>query len=218
MISGDTDVPVTFSDTQHNASMNVAIIAVQDELTYLIADRLIPSERKTTGAITTSAGQRTYTLASDFIRFYGNPAKLYNSTQNRMIYEYPGGLDVLSNDIFNYASQPGSPNWWYFEPTTTDKIGLFQVPNAIENWTYDYEGSVLVTNASDTLPFHAVEQDNMFTLMAARRFKFMFEDVGGKADVQAILDLDSSYRSSKAALINLIKGKNPSRYYASHYV
>lgn len=217
LIRGDTDAPTTFSDVQHNASMKVAQIAVQNELIYLISDRLIPSERKTTGSITTSSGLRTYALATDFQRFYGSPPRLYNATQNRQIYEYSGGLDQLQVDIFNYATQPGSPNWWYFEPTTTDKIGFFQVPNAVEVWTYDYEGSVLVTLSSDVLPFHSTEQDYMFIEMCSRRFKYMFEDVQNAGDIQAILDKDSGYRNSKAALMNLIRGKAPSRNYSSQY-
>jgi hypothetical protein len=76
----------------------------------------------------------------------------------------------------------------------------------------------MITNSTDTLPFHSTEQDNMFINMAGRRFKFMFEDVGNKADIQGILDMDKSYRAAKAALMNLIRGKASSRYYASNYV
>lgn len=220
IIRGDTDLPTTFSDVQHNATINLAIVAIQDELTYLIADRLIPSERKTTGSITLATQSRAYTLATDFIRFYGVP-HFYYATGNRQIYEYAGGLESLQIDIYNYATQYGQPNWWYFEPGATDQVGFFQVPSATENgqvWTYDYEGSVLVTVASDTLPFHAVEQDNMFIVMAARRFKYLFEDVQNKADIQAVLDADKTWRASKSALLALIRGRNPAQRYASQYV
>lgn len=219
IIRGDTDLPTTFSDVQHNASINLAVVAVQDELTYLVADRMIPSERKTTGTISLGVQTRTYALAADFLRFYGEP-HLMNSTLNRQIYEYGGGLEQLQVDIFNYATQYGQPNWFYFEPGATDKIGLFQVPGAAEagqQWTYDYEGSVLVTASTDTLPFHSTEQDNMFIAMAGRRFKYLFEDVANKADIQAVLNADMTYRASKAALLALIRGRNPARTYASNY-
>jgi hypothetical protein len=75
----------------------------------------------------------------------------------------------------------------------------------------------LVTVSSDALPFQNTEEEYCFTNMASRRFKFMFEDVKNKADITNILMNDTSYRTAKAALINLIKGKNSTKYYGSVY-
>lgn len=219
IIRGDTDLPTTFSDVQHNASINLAVVAIQDELTYLIADRLIPAERKTTGSITFVTQTRTYALATDFIRFYGVP-HFFNVNAMRQIYEYEGGLTQLQVDIYNYATQYGTPNWYYVEPAATDQVGFFLVPSASENgqiWTYDYQASVLVSVASDTLPFSKTEQDNMFIQMAARRFKYTFEDVGNKADIQAVLNQDQTWKTSKAALMSLIRGRDPAQFYAVNY-
>jgi hypothetical protein len=219
IIRGDTDTISTFSDTQHNASLNLAVVAVQQELVRLVADRLIPAERKTSGTITLAADTRTYSLASDFVRFYGVP-HFYNSSGNRQIYEFPGGLEALQVQYYTYATDTGSPNYWYWEPTTTKKVGLFQVPSsgeAGEVWTYEYEGSVLISDVSDTLPFPNTEEDYMFTDMAARRFKFMWEDVKNELDIQAVLEKDATYRSSKATLMALIRGYKPKRSYSNHY-
>lgn len=217
IIRGDTDEIATFSDVQHNASLNLAIVASQDELTRLIADRLIPSERQTSGTITSVANHRTYSLASDFIRFYGFP-HLYTSSQNLQLYEYPGGLERLQLDIFTYATDTGQPHAWYWEPASTKKIGLFQVPQSSDEvYSYEYEGSVMVDSISDTMPFHNDEENFMFAAMAARRFKFMWEDVKNEIDIQAVLEKDTTYRSSKATLIALIRGQNPARNYANQY-
>ena len=221
IIRGDTDVPSTFDDVQHNASLNIAILATQNELIRLIAERLIPKERNTSGSITLATNTRVYNLATGFTRFYGAP-HFYNSTQNRQIYEYPGGLEKLQIDIFNFATQYGQPNWWYWEPSnaTLKQVGFFQVPSSSENgqaWTYDYEASVMVTLSSDNMPFHNDEENFVFAEMSGRRFKFMYEDTKNEADIQKILDADTSYRSAKATLLKLIKGQNPSTRYGHSY-
>jgi hypothetical protein len=221
IIRGDTDTVSTFNDTQHNASLNLAIVATQNELVRLIAERLIPKERSTSGSITLSTNTRTYDLATGFTRFYGVP-HFYNSTHNRQIYEYPGGLEKLQVEIFNYQTQYGQPNWWYWEPvnSTLKKVGFFLVPSSAENgevWTYDYETSVMVTASSDNMPFHNDEENFVFVEMCGRRFKFMFEDNKNTADIQQILDNDTSYRSAKSTLLKLLSGQNPSSRYGAIY-
>ena len=218
IIRGDTDAPSSFSDTAHNASMQIAIVAIQDELANLVADRLIPFE-KTSATITLEAGTRTYTLDSTFINFYGFP-HFYDDTDNRVIPMYPGGQEKLQLVDFRYQTVQGAPNWWYWEPTTTKKVGFYQVPNSSydgRSLTYHFEKSVYVSLSTDTMPFHLAEESNAFCLMAGRRFKFMFEDVDNKADIQAILDNDVSYRTAKSTLIRLIKGVNPPGYWAHSY-
>lgn len=221
IIRGDTDPIATFSDISHNASMTLAIICVQDELTSLIAEKLIPKERNTSQNVTFATGTRVYNLPSNFIRFYGEPC-FYRAAENRKIYEYRGGLVQLQNDIWDYATQEGDPNWWYFEPTSqaTKQVGFFQVPTSSENgevWTFEYEASVMISLSTDDLPFHNDEENFTFTQMASRRFKFSFEDVEGKADIQGILDQDRSYITARATLYKLLRGQNPQRYYGASY-
>lgn len=215
-IRGDTDEITTFSDTQHNASLNLAIVAVQNELVRLVAEKQIPYERQTSGTITLAAGTRTYSLASDFTGFYGIP-HFYDSDGNRQIFEYPGGLEALQVSYYTYATETGDPTYFYWEPTTTKKVGFYQVPSTVKTLSYDYEGSVLVDSVSDTLPFHNDEEAFMFTEMASRRFKYIWEDVKNELDIQAVLDKDGTWRSSKAMLLALIKGYKPTRGYGFRY-
>ena len=222
IIRGDTDTITALTDTNHNASLNLAVVAIQDELTRLTARRLIPKERVTSGSITFTTNTRTYDLATDFIGFYGTP-HFYNATQNRQIYEYVGGLPRLQLEVFNYDTQYGQANWFYWEPTnsTNKKVGFFLVPSSSEAgqvWTYDYEGSVMVTNGSDNLPFHNNEESYSFAQMAGRRFKFMYEDTKNQADIQQILDGDVSYKSATTTLYRLLKGENAKNRYGFLYV
>ena len=58
IIRGDVDAITTFSDLQHGASINLAMIAVQDTFTDLMAFYDFPAERAS-GSITLLNGTRT---------------------------------------------------------------------------------------------------------------------------------------------------------------
>lgn len=219
IIRGDTDTVSTFSDTAHNATLNLAIVSIQDELGDLIAERIIPYEMAS-GTVTLVSGTRTYALASDFIRFYGK-AFFYDSGSNREIFEYSGGRERLQVDIPNYKTASGSPIYWYWEPGTTKQIGFYQVPGADENggvYSYDYEKSVMVSASTDTIPLHNTEEANQFALMCARRFKIMYEDAEKASDIVAVLDADRTYARSKKSLLNMIRGTNAPVKYSATYV
>lgn len=210
IIRGDDDDIVTFNDVAHNATLNLAIIAIQDELMDLISDRLVNYEFAT-GTINTSASARTYTLASDFVQFFGLPKFTVGS---RFIIEYKGGLAALERDVINYASQTGSPNWWYFFPSTTKQVGFYPTPNAVETLSYNYEKDVSVTAGTDTLPFHNEIEAQAFCSAASRRFKYLYEDA---QNVDAVLINDASYQSARGRVVRLMKGRNPYGTYGNQY-
>lgn len=218
IIRGDTDAPASFSDTNHNASMQIAIVAIQDEVAALLADNLIPYE-KTSDTLSLVSGTRTYDLAADFVNFYGFP-HFYDSTDNRVIPMWDGGLPKLQLADFKYETASGTPNWWYWEPSTTKKVGFYQVPDDTYNGrsiSYQYEKEIVLDEVGDVLPFHNSTEANTFCQMAGRRFKFMFEDVENKADIQGILERDVSYRNAKGSLVRLIRGTNAPKHYAPRY-
>ena len=211
ILRGDDDEVSTFSDVQHNAALNLAIVAIQSELADLMADRMISYE-KTSGSIVTVNGTRTYAVAADFVRFYGQRPFLYNATDNLAMYEYNGGVDSLRHDILDYQTQAGDPYYWYWEDTTTKKIGLFPVPNSAETWTYDYEKDVSVTASSDTLPFHNEMEAQAFCDMATPHFKLLLtrQDTGALAQ-------NASYTMAKARLSGLLRPTDPNNRYGSVY-
>ena len=170
IIRGDTDIPTTFSDLQHGATIGLAQVAVQDELNELTSDSLLAYEKNATGAITTVASTRSYALPSDFVRFYGTPMLLNGTTE---LFEYPGGEDKLKLVFPGYKTDAGTPSWWYFDLTTTKKIAFFPVSTEAKTYTFDYEKDVSVTSATDTMPFHNEMEAQAFCRLAARRFKYL---------------------------------------------
>jgi hypothetical protein len=212
IIKGDDDAITTFADTAHNAAIQLAQIAVQDEINDLVADNVIAYE-VTTGTLTTTASTRTYALAADFIRFAGK-ARFYRPAANRPIYEWPGGVDSLAEQIWTYDVDQGEPNWWYFEPTTTKRVGFYHVPNAAFIYTYRYEKNVTVSASSDDLPFHNDAEAQAFSQAAGRRFKALYE---GLPDVIVFLVKDPVYNAARSTLFGLMKGRNPLTRYGALY-
>jgi hypothetical protein len=211
VLRGDTDEISSFSDLQHGATMNIAKIAIQDELNELVSDTLLPSERDTTGSITTVAGTRSYSLPSNFIRFDGQ-AMLLESSSNLQVFEYPGGEDALKLAYPNYTTMPGTPSHFYIDRTTSKKIAFFTVPNEAKTYTFAYEADPSLENATDLLPFHNDIESHTFCRMASRRFKYLFEGI----DIE-LLDRDSERTKAKAALAGLMVGKNPAKSWAPVY-
>lgn len=214
IIRGDDDAITTFSDTQHSADIQLAQIAIQSEITEVVSDQLLPYE-KTSGTITLTTSTRTYALASDFIRFYGAYPSFYDSTDKRRIYAYKGGDDRLRDIDYDYKTTTGTPSYWYWENTTTKQVAFYNVPDSNYNnrsLTYDYEKSVMVSNATDTLPFHNNEEYYAFIDMAHRRFEFI-----RNKQPQGDLLRDATYTNAKARLANLLRPTNPKQSYGKVY-
>lgn len=211
ILRGDTDAISTFSDLQHSATVNIAKVAIQDELIDLISDTLIPYEKTTTGSIPTVNGTRSYSLPTGFIRFFGTPM-LYCSADNFEMFEYRGGEDALKLAIPNYKTGPGTAFAFYFEGATSKKISFYPVPDGVKTYTFDYETSVLVTSASDTMPFHNSEEAFAFCRMASRRFIYLYEE----KDLAGLRD-DAERNAAKAVLADLIVGKEQPKSWAPFY-
>ncbi len=214
VIKGDDDNITAFTDTQHAADISLAQIAIQDELVSLIAERLIPYE-KTSATISLVTSTRTYALASDFIRFYGTRPSFYDSTDNTRTYEYKGGEDDLRDSDFEYKTTEGSPDFWYWDNTTTKKVAFYSVPQSSYNGrslSYDYEKSVIVSLSTDTLPFHNVEEYYSFISMATRRFQILIQE-----QQIGVLEQDTTYNSAKVRLYELLNPKNPRKKYGNTY-
>lgn len=209
ILRGDTDAPTTFSDLQHGATIALAQVAIQDELNDLTSDVTLPYEKTTTGSITTVNGTRSYSLASDFTRFFGVPMLLTGTTQ---LFEYRGGEEKLKVVFPGYKTDAGTPTWFYFDYTTTKKIAFYSVPTGATTYTYDYEKDVSVTNATDTLPFHNEMEAQAFCRLAARRFKYLYQGLEIAGLVQ-----DPEHQKARAVLAAMIIGKSPAKSYTAAY-
>lgn len=209
---GDDDI-TTFGDTQHASDISLSQIAIQDEIAEIVSERLVPYE-KTSGTITLLTSTRSYALAAGFIRFFGI-ASFYDATDGTRIYEYKGGEELLQHYDLLYKTTEGAPNYWYWDNTTTKKIAFYNVPNSTYNnrsLAYDYEASVMVSNSSDTMPFHNNEEHYSFVSMAARRFFFMKSD----KDLGLLVE-DAAYNNAKSRLYAFLRHDNPSSYYGYSY-
>ena len=216
LIRGDTDLLVSFTDTNHASTSAIAQIAVQNEITELSSKGTLPYQHKTDQTITLATGTRTYALASDFVQLWGDRPFFYDKTQNNQIFEYQGGENQLRNDILTYRTDQGTPTYFYFELGTTQQVSFYLVPDSSVNgrlFYYDYQASVNVVNSSDTIPLTTTDQQYAFCEMAARRFKFLYE---GKLDIE--VETDGVYRAARSRLYALLKWKQASRRYGRTYM
>ena len=220
IIAHDDDDLTTFTDTQHKSSSYLARQAIQDTITELSADKLLPLE-EATDTITLLESIRVYSLASDFVRFQGEAPFFLEldgsgNSANRVIHPYPGGRDRLRREVLDYKSVEGTPNYFYHPTSSTKQVAFYQIPNSSYNnvqLSYDYEKSVYPTSEADTLPFVNDQESHAFLSMASRRFQFLFAK-------QPIDDLekDALYRAAKASLLNLTKDCYPNTRYGYDYV
>jgi hypothetical protein len=210
----DTDPITSFAQIQFNASINIAQICIQDELVDLAARRMIDYER-VDGTITFD-GSRVYDLPLDFRSFADHPH--FQTSDNDFIFEYPGGLRQLEfNDPLYRTTSSGTATHWYWESTTQKKVGFWPIPSAGDAVTYRYEKSVLITGQGNLLPFGVEEESITFCTMAGRRFKFMYESPEKPADIQQVLESDTSYRTARATLYRLLRGTEQGTYYGHMY-
>ncbi len=219
ILSGDDADIVTFTDVQHKATILLAKTAVQSTLNQLVADRLLPFER-TDGTIVFINNQRIYSLPADFIRFadskpYMLQLDALGVSENRYLYEYPGGLGSLGAQIPQYREQQGTPWSWYYSDSTTEQVGFYQFPDTTAAGTqvrFSYEKEVMVNVEADTLPLSRVSMEIAFTDMASRWFRIINsgKDVG-------LIGRDPAYMAAKSTLIELLRFKNPVGRYGYKY-
>lgn len=216
LIRGDTDALVSFSDTTHNATSQIAQIAVQTEISELTGRSLLPYQHKEQQTLTLVTNQRTYAFPADFVQMWGDPPLFYDPSQNNQIFAYPGGEDALRRSIYTYRTDPGYPLWFYFILDTAQTVAFYPVPDAERNgrvFKYDYSSSANVLSETDVIPLYSADQQYAFANAAGRRFKFLFE---GKPD--ADMEKDPPYRSARATLFRLLGKKQPANRYGHAYV
>lgn len=212
IIKGDDDLITSFSDNQHEGTIRLAQNAIQSELNNFTSFFGIDYER-TTSNITTVDGTRTYALPSNFIRFFGDNPYLYLQSDNTdRLYEWPGGEAALRQQHFKYLVDKGRENWWYWHSTTVKTIALFQIPDGVRVYDFEYEADVSVSTTTDTLPFAQEIEAEAFADMASRRFKYLSEEL----DISNLTQ-DADYTFQQSTLMNLMAFKNPRKRYGKRY-
>jgi hypothetical protein len=215
IIKGDDDLLTNFNSNQHEATLRVAKNAVQTELNSLMSAFSMDYERaQTLGTITTVVDQRAYSLPSDFVRFWGDgPYLVLTTDDSDRLYEFRGGENRLRRLHHDYKTNSGKENWWYWSQSTVKQVGLFQVPDAIRTYEFEYEKDSTVTNSTDTIPFQSEAESQAFADMASRRFVYMVESDKELAN----LEQDGQYLTAQGTLMNFIRFRNPDKSYGKSY-
>jgi len=219
VIRGDTDPVVSFADLQHGATLNLAMIAIQSVLTDLTAFYTFPQERAS-GTITLSGGTgtRIYQLSTDFVGFWNSTAYFYDATQNYEIPEWKGGEQHLAREIYNYRTQIGYPNFFYYVDGPTKEVGFYQVPDASVNGrvlTYDYEKDVIPLIETDNMPFIRDIEVFKFCELAAIKFNSLFSQQPRLPGTT--IEKDPVYIECRSTLLRLIVPTKPGKRYGRSF-
>lgn len=221
IISGDDDEVTSFGSNQHVATIRLAKLAIQQELTSIISDELIPYE-KTSAILTVSA--RTAALSTDFVRMQDENPLLVETdasgtSQGTFIQEYPGGESKLRRVDLNYRENTGEPSYWYWVGGTAKTLGFYTVPTTTYYYRYYYERDVRVTDESDTVPFVTATEVGTFVAAASRRFKYLKTSPALREQLfPRGIERDSVIEESRNTLAQLLRHKPPSTSYGRRFL
>ena len=209
LLQWDDDDITSFSQTQHGATISLARQALQHVTNDLIADRFLFPE-KADSTITTVASTQKYALASDFVRFEDKNPWFFQTDSgvpnSQFLSEYPGDESALKKQVPEYATQTGTPQWYYF--TDDQEVGIYPVPDSVLVYRYDYQKDVMPEVETDSLPVQSEQMAYAYVDMATRIFSFLFtqQPIEG-------FDKDIIYLRAKAALMSLqVKDPSGNRY------
>ena len=216
----DDDDITTFSSTQHAGNISLCREAVQFVINELTADRFLWPE-DATGNITTTAGTREYSLASDFVRLQSSRPILQKLTgaagtdgDGTWLTQFDGNEQAIERTFQNYLTETGNPQWFYFSGDRT--IGMYHVPDTSNVvYRYRYVKGVMVESEEDSLPFDSNNSDAKsiaFTTMAVRIFNLLL----AQQPLNQIQS-DDIYRTARAALASMMRKKPPSNRYGYRY-
>lgn len=228
VITGDDDNVSTFDDTQHENMINLAKIAVQDELNDLVSDEAFPYEHDN-GYITLSQGTRAYSLESDFIRMRDEhwfleqveSATSTGTATGTRVYPWNGGEENLRRVHSTYRTDQGDPTYCYFIGGTTVQIAFWHVPNSDavgDVYRYEYEKTVAVSTESDTIPLINTEAANAFVSSASIRFRYLRLNPKDRASVfPEGIEKDTSHQNAKARVFEFTRRERPKTQYGRWY-
>ena len=217
----DDSLLTSFSGTSFAASSEFAQIAIQTELTSLVAEGFLPYEEKD-ATLTLVDGTRLYALASDFVRFRDKDPFLLKvdvsgASLNETLRQWPGGEDALRQNVWGYRDETGAPGWFYVSGGTVKQIGLYKVPDSTaagDTYRYYYESAVSVAIETDDLPFATEQEAETFIRVAGRRYKFI--QAAPELRLQlwpAGLKNDGEREDALGVLQSLLRATPPTGYY-----
>lgn len=225
IIRGDDDALTSFTSTQFSNTLQLAQIAIQNELNKLVSDEFIAYE-EADSSVTMVTGTRTYALAADFVRMQQPFPRLVKvdgsgNSLNTFIDEYPGGEAMLKFGVLDYREASGGPSYWYMTGGTAKTLGVYPLPSATTNgdiYRYYYEKTAVVSVTSDTVPFVTESEANAFVETAARRFKYLHASAILREQLfPRGLEGDPVIEEARSVLMSLLRGKAAAPAYGRRY-
>lgn len=160
VIAGDVGLLTTLTDSARQISIDRAVQVINegiDEL-YTTSEVAHPNEQAESTIVLVLA-TRAYTLATDLIQLRW---PMIDKTNTQWLKPYPGGYNaMLTGDP--EQDDTGMPHFAAIRPTD-GKLYLDRAPNAEDvgkTYTYQYDKTLELDSASDTVPFN----DTIFRAM-----------------------------------------------------
>lgn len=151
-IHGDSDALVVLTSGARQRSIDVSIQVVNegiDEL-YSTAEMAMPNELAQS-TITLATDDKDYALATDLVQLEW---PLIDKTNNQYIHRWPGTYNELLQ-LDPEQDDTGLPHYGIISPVN-GQLFLDRKPTATENgniYTYQYHKELVLSSASDTVPF-----------------------------------------------------------------
>ena len=146
--------PLTsLTDSPRQTFVDTAVQTINGTLLDLYAASAegLPTE-VASNTITLATGTRSYALQSDLVQMRW---PLRDTTNGVYIYEYEEGYLALVNSQPQPSQYTGVPTFGAISPVN-GQLYLDRIPTSSENgnvYTYEYDKALVVSSASDTLPF-----------------------------------------------------------------
>lgn len=160
LITSDAGALSSLTSSAIQRDIDICIQVINEGVVQLYAatDKPMPNEQAES-TVTLVAGTRAYSLASDLVQMRW---PLIDKTNSQFITEYPGGYNRMLQ-LDPEQDDTGLPFWGAIR-ATDGKLYLDRAPtsdDAGKIYTYQYDKSLLMDEAADTVPFG----DEVFTLM-----------------------------------------------------
>lgn len=160
VVAGDAGLLTTLTDSARQVSIDQAVQVVNEGIgeLYSTAEIAHPNQQAES-TVTLLLATRAYSLAAGLVRIRW---PMIDKTNTQWLLEYPGGYNA---ELLGDPEQDdtGLPHYAAIRPTD-GKLFLDRAPAAADVgkvYTYQYDKSLLMTLAADTVPFN----DDVFGAM-----------------------------------------------------
>jgi hypothetical protein len=160
VIAGDAGALVSLTDSARQRPIDIAVQVINEGIDELYTTSQVPlPNEQAEGTVVLLLNTRNYTLASGLVQLRW---PMIDKTNTQFLYEYPGGYNAM---LLGDPEQDdtGLPYYGAIRPTD-GALYLDRAPTSVEvgrTYTYQYDKDVVLSLATDTVPF----KDEVFRAM-----------------------------------------------------